>query len=75
MIKNKCHEISASIMFNGEALRTIPIKVGKLNRTLATDIIISHCYEHNVQHNVLENGKRVHEYSMRERNYYNLHRT
>lgn len=57
MIKNKCHKISASIMLNGGALGTIPIKTGNLTRIPATAIIISHYYEHTVQNNVIENGK------------------
>lgn len=52
MIKNKCHEVSASVMFNSEALGTIPIKIGKLTRIPAPAIIISDCYEQNVQHNM-----------------------
>lgn len=60
------------MMFNGEALGTIPIKIGKLTRIPVPAISISHGYEHNVQHNVVASGKKVHEYSMTEQNYHYL---
>lgn len=61
----KCHKILASIMLNGEALGTIPIKTGNLTRIPAAATITLHCDERTVQHSVAENEKRAHEYLMR----------
>ena len=51
-------------MLHGEALGTIPIKIGNLTRIPPAATITPHWDGHTAQHNVAENEKRVHKYLM-----------